>query len=156
MRVARTVWRSSSWGYCAQSLSKLSNEEIAKLFSETNQIFAAKTGSKEGHLRVLLKGVREAVNDVWFYQAWAKGDDEQQTYHASNKGSGEQWFHVHITAGSESSDGTGGWSYVPSVGAATSHFSEGTSGVGLLGPVVREDRLFDSTGMQGRGLPTRI
>ena len=108
MRVARTVWSSSNWGYCAQSLSKLSNEEIAKLFSETNQIFAAKTGSKEGHLRVLLKGVREAVNDVWFYQAWAKGDGEQMTYHASNKGSGEQWFHVHITAGSESSDGTGG------------------------------------------------
>ena len=103
-----------------------------------------------------LADVLAHVDNLSHALAWAKGDGEQQTYHASNKGSGEQWFHVHITAGSESSDGTGGWSYVPSVGAATSHFSEGTSGVGLLGPVVREDRLFDSTGMQGRGLPTRI
>ena len=99
---------------------------------------------------MMLKAIRSPVDTEWFYQPWSKGTDKSQAYYAKSKGLGELWFQVEIAAGSEESESTGGWSYVPSVSGGTHQFSEGTPGIGF-GPVCREDQILP--GSTSRGVP---
>ena len=98
---------------------------------------------------MILKAVRYPVDNDWFYQAWNKGDDALKTLGAVSKGQGELWFETVIVAGSESSESTGGWSFVPSVVGGRSSFSEG-AGAYVVAPFMREDRL--AAGSTTRGM----